>query len=140
MVLRSLLLHLLLLVLHGLNEQLIGLACLGLEVLVLRQQQLEIDSGLIEEHTSNCWCESITILVVDGLVNVVTNKVISFITLQLVELRHIDVWKLHWSLLLLRHLLLLLLLHHHLLLRWLLTHLLLLWRLLTHLLLIRHAH
>lgn len=75
----------------------------------------------------------------DRLVNVVTNEVISFITLQIVELGHVHLWELHWGFLL-RHLLLLLLLHHHLLLRWLLTHLLL-WRLLTHLLLlIRHAH
>lgn len=43
LVLRSLLLHLLLLDLHGLLEQFVGLACLRLEVLVLRQKQLEVD-------------------------------------------------------------------------------------------------
>lgn len=76
----------------------------------------------------------------DRLVNVVTNEVISFITLQTVELGHVHWRKLHRGFLLRHLLLLLLLLHHHLLLRWLLTHLLL-WRLLTHLLLlIRHAH
>jgi len=136
LVLRSLLLHLLLLVLHGLDEQFVGLACLGPEVLVLRQQQLEVDSRLIEEHTSDGRCETITILVVDRLVNVVTDEVISFITLQIVELRHVHWRELHRGLLL-RHLWLLRW-HHDLLLRRLLTHLLL-RRLLAHLL-FRHAH
>lgn len=136
LVLRSLLLHLLLLVLHGLDEQFVGLACLGPEVLVLRQQQLEVDSRLIEEHTSDGRCETIAILVVDRLVNVVTDEVISFITLQIVELSHVHWRELHRGLLL-RHLWLLRW-HHDLLLRRLLTHLLL-RRLLAHLL-FRHAH
>jgi len=58
---------------------------------------------------------------VDGLVNVVTNEVVSVVTLQSVELTNVNLWKLHF---LWRHLMLLLwLLHHHLL---LLNHMLLL--------------
>jgi len=66
----------------------------------------------------------------DGLINVVTNEVISVITLQLFKLSDVDWRKLHESLrsnlmlLLLLLLLLLLFLHHLLLLRRLLAHLL----------------
>lgn len=72
----------------------------------------------------------------DGLVNVVTNEVISVITLQLFKLSDVDWRKLHESLrsnlmlLLLLLLLLLLFLHHLLLLWWLLAHLLIWYHLL----------
>jgi hypothetical protein len=137
----SLHLGLLVLLLLGLQEQLIGLARLGLEVLVLSEKKLELDGGLIEKHTGDCGSKLLSVRCVDGLIDVVTNKVVPVITLQTFELADVNLWKLHHlrSHLLL-HLLLLLLLHHNLLLRRLLTHLLL-GRLLSHLLLAwLHAH
>lgn len=112
-----------LLVLLGLDQQFIGFASLSLEVCILSEQQFEVDSRLVKEHTSDCGSKLFTIGGMDGLVNVVTNEVVSIITLQRVELSHIHLRKLHWLFLLL-HLLLLL---HHLLLSWLLTHLTLRW-------------
>lgn len=84
LVLRRLLLHchLLLLVLFGLDEQLIGLPSLTLEVLVLGQKQLVIDSCFIKEHTSNGWSVLFTVRGMDSLVNVVTDEVVSVITLE----------------------------------------------------------
>jgi hypothetical protein len=83
-ILRSLLLHchLVLLVLLGLDEQLIGLASLSLEVLVLGQKQLVIDCCFIKEHTSNGWSVLFTVRSMNGLINVVTDEVVSVITLE----------------------------------------------------------
>lgn len=83
-VLRSLLLHchLVLLVLLCLDEQFIGLASLSLEVLVLGQEQLIIDCCFIKEHTSNGWSVLFTVRGMDGLINVVTDEVVSIITLE----------------------------------------------------------
>lgn len=128
------LLHLIL-VLLGLNKQLEGLTSLGLEVLVVGEQQLEVNGRLIEEHTSDGGSVLFTIGAVNGLVNVVTDEVVSVITLQSVELSNVHLRKLQHIFLLHRRLLLLLLLHHLLLLRLLLTHWWLLRWLLTHLLL-----
>ena len=132
----SLLLHLCclhslcVLLLLGLQEQFVGFVCLGLEVLVLSEESLELNGRLVKEHTGDGWSELLSVSCMDGLVNVVTNEVISVITRQLFELSDVDWRKLHESLrssLLLDLLLLLLLLHHNLLLRWLLAHLLLTW-------------
>lgn len=127
---------LLVLLLLGLQEQLVGLVRLGLEVLVLREQKLELDGGLVEEHTGDGWSELFSIGSVDGLVNVVSDEVVPVVAGQTLELADVNLWKLHHLLrsYLLLHLLLLLLLHHDLLLRRLLAHLLL-GRLLSHLLL-----
>lgn len=121
LILRSVLLHhSLLLVLLRLDEELIGLASLSLEVLVLGEEQLEINGRFIKEHTSDGGSEFLAIALVDSLVNVVTDKVVSVVALQFVELGNIDLRKLHFLALLL------LLLHHHLLVGRLLDHLLLL--------------
>lgn len=45
--------HLLLLVLLGLDKQIIGLASLSLEVLVLGEKQLEVYGRLVKEHTGD---------------------------------------------------------------------------------------
>jgi len=127
---------LLVLLLLGLQEQLVGLVRLGLEVLVLREQKLELDGGLVEEHTGDGWSELFSVGCMDGLVNVVSDEVVPVVAGQTLELADVNLWKLHHLLrsYLLLHLLLLLLLHHDLLLRRLLAHLLL-GRLLSHLLL-----
>jgi hypothetical protein len=53
-----------------------------LEVLVLGQKQLVIDSCFIKEHTSNGWSVLFTVRGMDSLVNVVTDEVVSVITLE----------------------------------------------------------
>lgn len=132
LLLRLLLLHLLLflLAISRLNKQIKGLTCFGLEVLIICEEQLEINGCLIKEHTGDGWSELFSICIVDGLVNVVSNKVVSVITLKCFKLGNIHVGKLQemmlsrWLLLLLHHSLLL----SHLLLLWRLLHLLLTWR------------
>jgi hypothetical protein len=71
-----------LLVLFGLDEQLIGFASLTLEILVLGQKQLVVDCCFIKEHTSNGWSVLFTVRGMDSLVNVVTDEVVSVITLE----------------------------------------------------------
>lgn len=119
LILRSVLLHHLLLVLLRLHKEIIGLACLGLEVIVGGQKQLVINSRFIKEHTSDGWSKLLSVCLVDGLVNMITNKVVSIVTLQGIELSNVDLRKLHF---LWWHLMLLLWLHHHMLLlnHWLL--------------------
>ena len=101
------------------------------------QQLLEIDCLLVKKHTGDSGCVFFTICLMDGLVNVVTNKVASVITLERVKLSDINLRKLHevilWLLLLHLHLLWW---HHHLLSRWLL----LWWHLLLLLLLLLVVH
>ena len=94
LLLRSLLLHghLLLLTLLGLDEQLIGLAGLGLEVLVLSEKQLEVDCRLVKEHTSDRGRVLFSIIMMNRLVNMITDEVISVIARQLVELSNIN-WR-----------------------------------------------
>ena len=120
---RSLHRHLIFLHLLLVEQQFVCFASLGVEVLVLSQEQLVINSGFIQEHTSDSGRVFFTVGVVDGLVNVVSDEVVSVVTLELVELSYIYLRQMH----------LLLRLHHDLLLSWLL---------LRHLLLLlsRHAH
>lgn len=126
-VLRSLHVHLIFLHLLLVEQQFISLTSLCVEVLVFSQKQLVIDSCFIEEHTSDRWSVLFTVSGMNCLVNIVSNKVVSIVTLELVKLGNVHLWKMH----------LLHGLHHHLLLDWLL----LLWSHLSLLLLLRgHTH
>jgi hypothetical protein len=126
-----------LLALLSLDEHFVCLAHLFLEVLVMRQQLLEINSLFIKKHACDSWCILFSVSRVDSLVNIVTNEVASIIPLKRIKLSNINLRKLHEVLLLLLLHLHLLRWHHHLLGRWLLWwHLLLLLLLL----LIIHTH
>lgn len=136
----SILLHFdLLLLLLALNEEVIGLTSFRYEVLVLSEQELEINGRLIKEHTSNGWGEFFTEGLHDWHVDVVTNEVVSFVSLKVVKVINVDLRE-SQGLLLHHHLLLgildvhhlRLLLRHHVL--WLVScgHLLILHHVLTH--------
>ena len=97
LILRSLLLHghlMLLFSLLSLDEHLISLTNFRLEVLIVGQQPLEINSGFIKEHTSDSGCILFSVSLVNSLVNVVTNEVTSIITLESIELSNINLRKL----------------------------------------------
>jgi len=117
------------------------------EVLVVGQEPLEVNDVFIKESTSDNWSEFIAEYSLDGLVNVISNKGSSCITLKLIKLtdvnlrqrQHLLRWtSWFWNLLIHVHLLLLshrILEHLVVLLRsWLLTSRKGLWK--THLLLL----
>jgi hypothetical protein len=104
------------------------------EVLVVGQEPLEVNDVFIKESTSDNWSEFISEYSLDGLVNVISNKGSSCITLKLIKLANVNLRQrqqllrcssLLWKLLIHVHLLLLShwILEHRvvLLLSWLLT-------------------
>lgn len=70
------------------------------------KQELEIDGRLIKKHTSNGWGKFFTEGLHDWHVDVVTNKVVSLITLELIKFVNVDLRKLQGVWLLLCRLLL----------------------------------
>lgn len=142
------------------DQKLMSLMNSASEVLIVREEPLEINDILIKESTRNDWGEFITVYSLDGLINAITNECSSSVTLKLIKGANIKLWKwqhlrrtLLWNLLIEAHLLLLShwILEHlvALLLSWLLTsrkclmktHLLLLvthWFVIAILLLLRH--
>jgi hypothetical protein len=112
------------------DQKLMSLMNSPSEVLVVREEPLKINNILIKESTSNDWGEFVTVHSLDGLVNAITNKCSSSITLKLIELANVKLWKcqhlwctLLWNLLIETHLLLLShwIPEHLVALRWLLT-------------------
>jgi len=104
-------------VLLGLDQKLMSLIDPASEVLIVGKQLLEVHNVLIQESTSDNWCKFVSENSLDGLVNVVSDKGSSVITLELLELGKIDLWQhqhlLAWSswLLLAHHLLLIIAAH-----------------------------
>ena len=94
------------------------------EVLVVGQEPLEVNDVFIKESTSDNWSEFIAEYSLDGLVNVISNKGSSCITLKLIKLANVNLWQ-RQHLLRCRRLLWKLLSHVHLLLlsHWILEHL-----------------
>jgi len=94
------------------------------EVLVVGQEPLEVNDVFIKESTSDNWSELIAEYSLDGLVNVISNKGSSSISLKLIKLAYVNLRQrqhlLRW-----RSLLWKLLVHVHLLLlsHWVLEHL-----------------
>jgi len=97
------------------------------EVLVVGQQTLEVNDVFVKESTSDNWSEFIAEYSLDGLVNVISNKGSSCITLKLIKLANVNLWQ-RQHLLWWRSLLWKLLTHVHLLLlsHWILEHLVIL--------------
>lgn len=89
----------LLLLVLALNKKFVGLSGLGDEVLILRKQELEIDSCLIKKHTGNGWGKFFTEGLHNWHIDIVSNKVISLITHEGIKLGNIDLRKLQGVLL-----------------------------------------
>jgi len=104
-------------------QELMGGLCLATEVVVVREQLLEVHCLFVEKHTGDDWGCLVSEGSLDGAVNVVSDEGLSILTLELVETRHINLpWEPDHGLLLLGWLWLPLhLLMHHLI--WILHHL-----------------
>jgi hypothetical protein len=62
------------------------------EVLVVGQEPLEVNDVFVKESTSDNWSEFIAEYSLDGLVNVISNKGSSCITLKLIKLANVNLW------------------------------------------------
>jgi len=81
-------------ILFGLDEKLVSLIYSTSEVLIVGKQLLEVHNVFIQESTRDNWSEFIAENSLDGLVNVVSDKGSSFITLEGIELGKVDLWQL----------------------------------------------
>lgn len=106
------------------DQKLMSLVYSTGEVLVVGQEPLEVNDVFVKESTSDNWSEFIAEYSLDGLVNVISNKGSSCITLKLIKLANVNLWQIQ-HLLWCRRLLWKLLTHVHLLLlsHWILEHL-----------------
>lgn len=76
------------------------------EVLVVGQEKLEVNGGLVEEHSGDSWSELVSELALDQAVDGVSDEVVLVLTLERVELGKIDLrqlddlltWGLGWVL------------------------------------------
>lgn len=81
-------------VLLGLDQKLVSLVDSTGEVLIVGKQLFEVHNVFIQECTRDNWSEFIAENSLDGLVNVVSDKGSSFITLELIELGKVNLWQL----------------------------------------------
>jgi hypothetical protein len=79
-------------ILFSLDKKLVSLIYSTSEVLIVGKQLLEVHNVFIQESTRDNWSEFIAENSLDGLVNVVSDKGSSFITLEGIELGKVDLW------------------------------------------------
>lgn len=100
------------------DKKSISFFSLGIEVVVVGKKVLEVNGGLIQQHSGNGWSILFSKDSHDRSVDVVANEVVSLLPSQSIQLVHVDLRELEIHLLLL-------LLHHLLVLLWI--HLLRIW-------------
>lgn len=99
------------------DKKSISFFSLGIEVVGVGKKVLEVNGGLIQQHTSNGWSIFFSKDLHDRAIDVVADEVVSLLSSQSIKLVYVDLRKDQIHLLLLHHLLLLWI---HLLLIWLL--------------------
>lgn len=98
------------------DKKSISFFSLGIEVVGVGKKVLEVNGGLIQQHTSNGWSIFFSKDLHDRAIDVVADEVVSLLSSQSIKLVYVDLRKDQIHLLLLHHLLVLWI---HLLLIWL---------------------